>query len=331
MKERKIGTLVIPHGISINPVTLNEQTLMRIRQAAPEAELVIIKNKEEWEQRADELISKTEVVFGRLPFARIGELPNLRWIQQDFAGSDWLQNFPDLIKKDFILTNASGVHAIPIAEHILAMMLALARDFPYSFRKKGKHQWGRRGRVIELDGATLGVIGLGKIGEKTAEKAKGLNMKVLAIRRNPERSSPYVDQMYGKEGLYDLLSQSDWVVIAAPMTPETKGMIGERELKSMKKSAHLINIARGSIIQESVLIKALQEGWIAGAGLDVFEKEPLPPDSPLWDMENVIITGHFAGSTPFYFERVLEIFLENLRRYRFGEPLINVVDKWRGY
>ncbi len=331
MKERKIGTLVIPHGISINPVTLNEQTLEKIRQAAPEAELVIIKNKEEWEGKADALIAKTEVVFGRLPFARISELPNLRWIQQDFAGSDWLQNFPDLIEKDFILTNASGVHAIPIAEHILAMMLALARDFPYSFRKQGKHQWGRRGRVIELDGATLGVIGLGKIGEKTAEKAKGLNMKVLAIRRNPERSSPYVDRMFGSEGLKELLSQSDWVVIAAPMTPETKGMIGETELKSMKKSAYIINIARGSIIQESVLIKALQEGWIAGAGLDVFEKEPLPEDSPLWAMENVILTGHFAGSTPFYFDRVLEIFLENLRRYREGEPLINVVDKRRGY
>jgi phosphoglycerate dehydrogenase-like enzyme len=120
-------------------------------------------------------------------------------------------------------------------------------------------------------------------------------------------------------------------VITAPLTPETRGMIGEKELRSMKKTAHIINIARGSIIREDVLIKALQEGWIAGAGLDVFEKEPLPPDSPLWDMENVIITGHFAGSTPFYFHRVLEIFLENLKRYRSGEPLINVVDKQRGY
>ncbi len=331
MNERKIRTIVIPHGISINPVTLNERTLEKIRQAAPEAELVIIKNKEEWEQRAEELISKTEVVFGRLPFARIRELPNLHWIQQDFAGSDWLLNFPDIIEMNFILTNASGVHAIPIAEHILAMMLALARDFPYSFQKQHNHHWGRRARVIELEGATLGVIGLGKIGEKTAEKARGLNMRVLAMRRNPERSSPYVDQMYGTEGLHELLAQSDWVVIAAPMTPETKGMIGEKELKDMKQSAYIINIARGSIIQEDILIRALQEGWIAGAGLDVFEKEPLPEDSPLWDMENVILTGHFAGSTPFYFDRVLEIFLENLRRYRSGEPLINVVDKQRGY
>jgi phosphoglycerate dehydrogenase-like enzyme len=331
MKEKKISTIVIPHGISINANTLNEQTLARIREAAPGAELIIIKNKEEWEKRAEDLISKTEVVFGRLPFGRIRELPNLRWVQQDFAGSDWLQNFPDIIERDFVLTNASGVHAIPIAEHILAMMLALARDFPHSLRKQGERQWSRRGHVVELDSATLGVIGLGKIGEKTAEKAKGLNMKILAVRRNPERPSLYVDRIFGPAGLPELLSQSDWVVITAPLTPETKGMIGEKELRSMKKSARIINIARGSIIQESVLIKALLEGWIAGAGLDVFEKEPLPPDSPLWGMENVIITGHFAGSTPFYFNRVLEIFLENLRRYQEGEPLINVVDKQRGY
>jgi len=331
MKEHKVGTMIIPYGLFINAVTLNEKNLERIKQAAPDAELIIIKNKQEWESRINEFAQKAEVIFGRLAPARYRELPNLRWVQQDFAGTDWLLNFPDIIEKDFILTNASGVHAIPIAEHILGLMLALARDIHLSIRKQGDHQWTRSGRVVELDSSTLGVIGLGKIGEKTAEKAKGLNMRVLALRRNPERSSPYVDRMYGTEGLMDLLSQSDWVVIAAPMTPETKGMIGEKELKSMKKSSRIINIARGSIIQEKALIKALQEGWIAGAGLDVFETEPLPQDSPLWDMENVIITGHYAGSTPYYFDRVMAIFLENLRHYQCGEPLINQVDKQRGY
>jgi phosphoglycerate dehydrogenase-like enzyme len=331
MKKRSIGTMIIPYGIFINAVTLNEKNLKRIKEAAPGAELMIIKNKQEWESRIHEFSEKAEVIFGRLAPARYRELPNLRWAQQDFAGTDWLLKFPDIIEKDFILTNASGVHAIPIAEHILGLMLALARDIPLSIRNQGDHQWTRSVRVVELEGATLGVIGLGKIGEKTAEKAKGLNMRVLAMRRNPERSSPYVDRMYGTEGLMELLSQSDWVLISAPMTPETKGMIGEKELRGMKKSAHVINIARGSIIQEKALIKALQEGWIAGAGLDVFETEPLPPDSLLWDLENVIITGHYAGSTPFYFDRVMEIFLENLRHYQCGEPLINVVDKQRGY
>jgi phosphoglycerate dehydrogenase-like enzyme len=331
MTRSPIKAILLPYGMFINAATLNEKNLDRIRQAVPEAELIIIKSKEEWENRASDFVPKVDVVFGRLPFARYRDLPNLRWAQQDFAGTDWLLNFPDLIKKNFILTNASGVHAIPIAEHILALMLALARDLPHSLRNQGEHHWTRRGRVIELDSATLGIIGLGKIGEKTAEKAKGLNMRVLAIRRNPERLSPYVDRMFSPEGLTELLSQSDWVVISAPMTPETRGRIGEKELRGMKQSAYIINIARGAIIQEKALIKALQEGWIAGAGLDVFEKEPLPEDSPLWAMENVIITGHYAGSTPFYFERVMEIFLENLRRYQDGRPLINVVDKQRGY
>ncbi len=331
MKEHKISTIIIPYGLFINAVTLNDKTLERIKQAAPEAELIIIKDKQEWENQINEFAVKAEVVFGMLAPDRFRELPNLRWVQQDFAGTDWLLNFPDIIEKDFILTNASGVHAIPIAEHILGLMLALSRDIHLSVRKQGLHQWMRSERVVELDSSTLGVIGLGKIGEKTAEKAKGLNMRVLAVRRNPERSSPYVDRMYGTEGLMDLLSQSDWVLIAAPLTPETKGMIGEKELKGMKKSARIINIARGSIIQEKALIKALQEGWIAGAGLDVFETEPLPQDSPLWAMENVIITGHYAGSTPFYFDRVMEIFLENLRRYQCGEALINQVDKQQGY
>jgi len=331
MREHKISTMIIPYGLFINAVTLNEKTLERIKKAAPDAELVIIKDKQEWENRINEFALKAEVVFGMLAPARFRELPNLRWVQQDYAGSDWLSTFPDLIGKEFILTNASGVHAIPIAEHILGLMLALARDIHLSIRKQSDHRWTRSGRVVELEAATIGVIGLGKIGEKTAEKAKGLNMKVLAIRRNPERLSPYVDRMYGPEGLMDLLSQSDWVVISAAMTPETKGMIGEKELKGMKKSARIINIARGSIIQEKALIKAIQEGWIAGAGLDVFETEPLPQNSPLWDMENVVITGHYAGSTPFYFDRVMEIFLENLRRYQCGKTLINEVDKQRGY
>ena len=140
-----------------------------------------------------------------------------------------------------------------------------------------------------------------------------------------------VERVYGPENLMEMLPQSDWLVITAPLTPETKGMIGVRELRVLKKSAHLINISRGPLIQERALIQALQEGWIAGAGLDVFEEEPLPASSPLWDMENVILTDHYAGRNPHYLDRLMEIFLENLRRYQAGEPLMNVVDKRLGY
>ncbi|MBN1383026.1 MAG: D-2-hydroxyacid dehydrogenase [Deltaproteobacteria bacterium] len=331
MPGKSPSTILVMYDIAINDFTLTRQNLERIRQAAPQANVIVVKNKEDWERKVKDLAAQVEVSFGLLPIARYSELPNLRWMQQTFAGADWIFNYPVVIEKDFTLTTASGVHAIPISEHILALMFALARDIPYSITKQHERQWKRRGKVVEIDGSTMGIIGLGKIGEKTAEKAKGVNMRVLATRRNPERPSLYVDQMYGPDGLAEVLSQSDWVVVTAAMTPETNSLIGENELKLMKKSAYIINIARGAVIREQDLIKALQEGRIAGAGLDVFETEPLPEDSPLWDMKNVIITGHYAGFTPFYFDRVIDIFLENLRRYQENEPLMNVVDKKLGY
>jgi phosphoglycerate dehydrogenase-like enzyme len=156
-------------------------------------------------------------------------------------------------------------------------------------------------------------------------------MQVLGLRRNPEKSSQWVDRMSGPDDLHEMLSQADWVVVTAPLTPETRGMIGEPELRAMKNSARIINIGRGPIIQEAILVTALQKGWIAGAGLDVFETEPLSEDSPLWDMENVIITAHYAGMSLFYLDRLMEIFVENLRHYQLGERLINVVDKRLGY
>ncbi len=172
MNRRKIGAILIPYGMFVNAATLNEQNLKKIRQAAPGAELMFVKDQEEWERRADYFSSKTEVVFGHLPAARFRELPHLSWVQQDFAGTDWLWNYPDIIEKDFILTNASGVHAIPISEHILALMLALSRDIPFSLRQQIKRQWTRRGRVCELEGSTLGIIEPGKIGEKTAKRPR---------------------------------------------------------------------------------------------------------------------------------------------------------------
>jgi len=331
MSQKQVDIILIVHGLVISDATLTESHLESIRQAAPGAELIIIRNKDEWEQYSAEFAPKTDVVFGRLPLSRFRELPNLRWMQQIGAGADWLMQAPDLIDSDLILTNASGVHAIPISEHILALMLILSRDIHKSVRHQASHRWDRMANVRELDGATMGLVGIGRIGQKTAEKARGLNMKVLGLRRNPERPVPYVDRLYGTDGLKEMLSLSDWVVVTAAYTPETEGMIGEDEFRAMKDSAFIINIARGSIIQEKALIKALNEGWIAGAGLDVFEQEPLPPDSPLWDMENVVVTPHCAGATPHYLDRLVDIFTENLRLYRAGQPMINVVDKKLGY
>ena len=175
------------------------------------------------------------------------------------------------------------------------------------------------------------LVGIGAIGERTAKVASGLEMRVLGVRRHPNVSAPGVEAMVGPDQLLSLLPQADFVVLTVPLTDETRHMIGETELRSMKPTAYLVNIGRGGTIDEEALIRALQEGRIAGAGLDVFETEPLPESSPLWDMDNVIVTSHYAGLTPLYNERALSIFLDNLRRYRAGEPLHNVVDKELGY
>lgn len=278
------------------------------------------------------VLDDIEIAAGWLPFDLLSRMPNLRWVQQWGAGADWLLRHPEAAEADFVLTNASGVHAIPISEHILALLFAFARRLHKAMRAQLRHEWETSWEgLFELAGQTLLLIGVGAIGERTAQMASGLGMRVLGVRRHPAIGVPSVQAMFGPDRLLELLPQADFVVLTVPLTSETRGMIGEPELRAMKPTAYLINTGRGGAVQEPALIRALREGWIAGAGLDVFEAEPLPKDSPLWGMENVIITSHYAGATPRYHERAMAIFLDNLRRYRAGEPLRNVVDKRLGY
>ena len=176
----------------------------------------------------------------------------------------------------------------------------------------------------------VGVVGLGTIGREIARLANSIGMRVIGTRNNPE-PVPHVEKVYGADELRSVLSEADFVVLIAALTPETRGMIGKAELAAMKQDAYLINVARGAIVVEADLIEALQNGTIAGAALDVFETEPLPPESPLWKMENVIITPHIAGARPDYLHAVSEIFSKNLTRYISGEPLFNVVDRDKCY
>ncbi|MBA3028051.1 MAG: D-2-hydroxyacid dehydrogenase [Desulfobacteraceae bacterium] len=331
MTQRKISGIGIFYFLIIRDETFKERHLARIREAAPGAEIVIVKSPADWTEAVARQCASSDIFLGVMLDAWIAKLPNLKWAQLASAGADWVLKSPEVIKRDVLLTNASGVHAIPISEHILSMMFAFARNLPGHMRNQMDGKWERLGEIKEMEGTTLGLVGVGKIGEKTAEKAKALNMKVLGMRRNPERTSPYVDKMYGPNGLHEMLAQSDWVAVTAAGTAETEGLIGEPEFAVMKKSAVLINIARGSLIREAALVTALQEKRIAGAGLDVFEKEPLPETSPLWQMPNVLITPHVAGGTPYYVDRLMDIFVENLKRYQAGEPLINMVDKKLGY
>ena len=258
----------------------------------------------------------------------LARVPNLRWIHTISAGVDHLL-FPELRESDAILTNASGVFNIPIAETVMAYILAVVKRLPEFWAHQREHRWEKL-PLRELRGLTVGIVGMGDIGTEVARLCRAFGMRVLGLRRRPAPSD-LADEVLPPDRLQDLLARSDFVVIAVPLTAETRGMIGRAELAAMKPDAWLVNISRGAIVDEEALVEALREGRIGGACLDVFAQEPLPPESPLWDMPNVIITPHNSWSSPHIEEREIALFLENLRRYVAGEPLLNVVDKQAGY
>ncbi len=283
-------------------------------------------------------LDEAEVLFTSpvIPADISDRAPKLRWIQLTSAGVDRMLD-SQLAQSGVTITTASGVHSVPIGEYVMGVMLAFAKGLPGAMRAQGERTW-RPYLAEELHGKTVGIVGLGAIGGYIAKLAKADGMRVLAVRRSVERRSAGgeaglsdVDELLPPSDLPYLLSEADYVVVAVPLTPQTNGLIGERELRAMKPTARIINIARGPVIEEASLVRALKEGWIAGAALDVFETEPLPPDSELWAMENVILTPHISGGTPVYMERAVALFCDNLRRYLEGEPLRNAVEMERGY
>jgi D-2-hydroxyacid dehydrogenase (NADP+) len=283
--------------------------------------------------RMEAFLDQVEIVAGGPLGDLLERMPHLRWYQQWAAGADWLAHYPGAVAADFVLTTASGVHAVPISEHVLALMSAWVRRLNEAVLKQAQGEWqAPPGESLgELYESTLLVVGAGAIGERIARLADALGMRVLAIRHNPDRPVEGAEAVYGPDCLLEALPQADFVVLAAPLTAATRGMIGRAELGAMKRSVFLVNIGRGGLVQQDALVRALSDGQIAGAGLDVFDPEPLPADSPLWAMPNVIITAHYSGATPCYHKRALVIFLDNLRRYRDGQPLRNQVDKHAGY
>jgi phosphoglycerate dehydrogenase-like enzyme len=286
------------------------------------------------EPQALEQIVDAEVVFSSLVTPQLFEAAKrLRWIQSPAAGVGRLL-FPSLVASDVVLTNASGLHAVPIAEHVFGLAIALARKFQVAVRRQVEHRWAKNeiGQVSVLHGRRLGIIGLGAIGSAVARLGLAFGMHVDAVRRHPEAGAPDgVEHVYGLDALDTLLATSDYVVVCAPLTNETVGLIGSRQIRLMKRSAFLINIARGKLVREVELAEELGKQTIAGAGLDVFEHEPLDPASPLWDLPGVIITPHTSGFFERYWEAATDLFADNLRRWDRGEPLVNVVDKGAGY
>lgn len=312
----------------LKPSSLSERNLTTIRALAPDMEVLATTERREVEAA----LASVEIAVNAFPLDLLAKAPKLRWFQQWGAGADWLWRYPELAAKDFAITSGSGIHSIPIGEHILAYLLTFARGFHHAVRAQMEGKWHKpREAVFELSGQTMVLVGMGAIGTHTARLASSLGVRVLGVRRNPEKASPYAEVMVATNRLPEILPEADFLVLTVPLTQETKGMVGEKELRAMKPSAYLINIGRGGTVNEHALIRALQEGRIAGAGLDVFESEPLAADSPLWTMENVIVTAHYAGVTPNRHARGMAIFLDNLKRYQAGEPLHNVIDTSLGY
>ncbi len=287
----------------------------------------------EGEEDLDSLLAEAEVIFGRFTFPEdmLKKAANLKWVHSSSVGVDSIST--DFIKTNIIVTNSRGVPAIPIAEQTLMLMLMLAKNAQRLVINKEKKLW-ERFDTLELRDKTVGLIGLGAIGSEIARLAKGVGMKVIATRRSVitgEEAIHGIDELYPLSQLRELLHKSDFVTIAAPLTPETQGMIGEEELKAMRKTAFIINIARGRIINESILIRALKESWIAGAGLDVFESEPLASNNELWMLPNVIISPHISSNSEKRPYRSVALFCDNLRRYINGEPMLNMISQERGY
>lgn len=297
----------------------------QVRRTAPGAEVVTASM-----DVAPAVVGDADVIFGMYNEKIIAAATQVRWIQTTSAGMDMLMDIPGVREGQFRLSNASGLHALQVAEHAWALTAALFRGLHVYIRNQLACKW-TGAPIQDLYGATAGIVGFGGIGRRYASLARGFDMRVLAVDVQQTERPDYVEALWGPERLDDLLAASDVVFIACPYTPETERLINARAFQLMKESAFLVNTARGPIVDETALVDALRSAEIAGAGLDVFEKEPLPDTSPLWEMENVIITTHSAGVSSYRPKRTIDFFCENLRRFMAGEPLLNETDRNLGY
>jgi phosphoglycerate dehydrogenase-like enzyme len=240
--------------------------------------------------------------------------------------------FPELVSSPAILTNARGVFKRALAEFVVGAVLYFAKDFRRLIRSQQAGVW-QQFEMQEVHGKVMGIVGYGETGQACAERARSLGMKILGLRRRPElsRGDPWLEAILGPNGLHSLLAQSDYVVLAAPDTPQTQRLIGKAEFAVMKASAVLINVGRGSAVDEAAMIDALEQGRLRGAALDVYETAPLPSGHPFYRLENVLLSPHCADHTPGFYELDMEFFMQNLQRFLNGVPLRNVVDKQAGY
>lgn len=305
-------TTLLVHTVATSHWTSADDLAGELRARLPDLDLRVARTPaESREGAADAEI----LVASLLPDELIRA--NVRWVQATSAGVDFY-DLDALEEAGVTVTTAAGVHAEPIAEQTLGYMLAFERGIDRGIRQQSRGVWERY-EGGELRGKTLGIVGVGAIGTRAAELADAFDMRVVGTKRDPSTAPDVVDEVHGPDGLFDVLVEADYVLVSCPLTDETRGLLSYDELGAMKDSAVLINVARGPIVDESALETALQQRMIRGAALDVFETEPLPPDSVLWDLSNAVITPHMAGSTPRKHERMAEIFVENYETFVAGD------------
>lgn len=272
------------------------------------------------------------------PALTSGELAaarNLEWVQLFGAGLSPAFFAAEFRNRGVLVSNARGVNVVNMAEHVMAYLFAFARALPQFAYAQAKRHWIPYTNIpalFEIHGQTIGIVGFGAIGRGVAARARAMGMRVWAIRRHPEEEDfALVDRMMPSDALHELLAAADHVVLTVPLDDSTRGMIGAKEFAAMKRGAYIHNVGRGTLIDSDALIKALADGHLGGAGLDVTDPEPLPPESPLWTLPNVIVTPHAAGITPEFFPRTLAFIVENMRRYVAGDPPENLIDLTGGY
>jgi phosphoglycerate dehydrogenase-like enzyme len=314
-------------------IDLSDEQIRMIEAVSDEVEIVVARSRDD--QIAH--ISDVDIVLGSINRELFLKAVGARhaspqqWVQVQSAGVDSLL-FPEFIESDVILTSMKGYVGVHLADHAMALLLALARGIHTALRDP---RWEMRSSIransLELTGKTMGIIGLGGTGVEVARRAVAFGMEVIALEPEDVQKPDFVKDVWKPERFHDLLAGSDVVTICAPLTDATRGMFDLDGFRRMKRSAVLINVTRGQIVDGPALMQALEEGLIAAAGLDVTPEEPLPSDSPLWNMDNVIVTPHTSGGSPARMDRLTQLFSENLRRFLTGEPLLSVVDKKKGY
>ncbi len=308
----------------------DQERLAELERAHPGVEFVVPEDRKD----APTLMADVDAMFGQLTAEEYQNAKKLRWVQSSSAGVEWIARVPGLVESDVVVTNMRGAHAATIAEHTFAMLLTMTRCLPTFAQHQHEHAWGRSGvteRMCGIKGLTMGIVGFGNIGRAIAKRATGFEMRVLAVDAHEVPPGEGVEEVWPLSRLNDLCEQSDVLTISAPITPQTRGMVGREQIRRLKRGSYILQMSRGGIVDEPALVDALEEGHLNGAGLDVTATEPLPVGDPLWTAPNLIVTPHTSAYSDLTMSLVYEILSENLGRFLRGEELMNTVNKQLGY